>query len=120
MPRAYQAFATSGCPEIADFDGSRGVPPDAIKPLVSTHLELMSLIRLLGNRGSQLIVRLAIVSVDRITSKAHLILSLDESLLLSSYNWLVWGVRRVVAATFDDTHCGWVVVALFFLAHLVT
>jgi hypothetical protein len=33
----------SGCPEIADFDGSRGVPPDAIKPLVSTHLELMSL-----------------------------------------------------------------------------
>jgi hypothetical protein len=32
-----------------------GVPPDAIKPLVSTHLELMSLIRLLGNRGSQLI-----------------------------------------------------------------
>jgi hypothetical protein len=33
-----------------------GVPPDAIKPLVSTHLELMSLIRLLGNRGSQLLI----------------------------------------------------------------
>jgi hypothetical protein len=44
-----------GCPEIADFDGSRGVPPDAIKPLVSTHLELMST-DYFGNRGSQLLI----------------------------------------------------------------
>jgi hypothetical protein len=45
----HLAFATESCPSIANIDGSRGVPPDAVKPLVSTHLERMSLIRLLGN-----------------------------------------------------------------------
>jgi hypothetical protein len=35
----------------SNIDGSRGVPPDAVKPLVSTHLERMSLTRLLGIRA---------------------------------------------------------------------
>ena len=51
--------------------------PDAVKLLVSTHLEQMSLISLLGNKGSQYFTsRLMTESVDRIISKARLILSL--------------------------------------------
>ena len=44
-----------------------GVPPDAVKPLVSTHLERMSLTRLLGNQGSQLLI----ATGDRIRGPNH-------------------------------------------------
>jgi hypothetical protein len=60
----YLAFATESCPSI-NIDGSRGVP-DAVKPLVSTHLERMSL-----TDYSVISSQLLIATGDRIHGPNH-------------------------------------------------